>query len=366
MEIRFFKKTEKSLLMQSIHSIWANNHILSRDENLLNHMFYETPGHKLITDREHFSFLGAWDDNKVIGLLGVMPFPFNFNGRKSLGCCLTNWIVSPEARATGAGLALIDKVHSFKPDMILSLGVSNEGSKVYKLMRWDVQPDVPRWIGLINKNRTVSALLGGESQPLRYYDVIKPLKYEGTYTVEHNDKLNETDWDAFYSSNYSKKSVGINRNAEFFKWRYENHPSFDYKFVICKCESNIKGLMVYRIEKLKSGDKIGRIVECITSDQDSAISLANALTDNQDLLFYDFYCFSNSTTWGLEAIGFKKVYKSEQDLYTIPSRFQPVDLENTDMLAAVFFSDKIKNKWNSVVLDSLYITKADSDQDRPN
>lgn len=364
-EIRFFKRTEKDLLMQSIHRIWANDHILSRDERLLNHMFYETPGHELMTDKEHFSFLGAWEGEQVIGLLGVMPFPFNFNGKKGLSCCLTNWIVASEARATGAGLALIDKVHSFKPDMILSLGVSDEGSKIYKLMRWDIQPYVPRWIGLVNKNRTMDVLLDGDDRPLRYFTEIKPIKYEGQYLVERRETIDKTSWDTFDKA-CSKKYIGIHRNADFLTWRYEQHPSFDYQFLICKSGNDMKGLLVYRIEQLTSGEKIGRIVECITSDQDSAICLANALTDNQELLFYDFYCFSNATTWGLEAIGFKRIYASEQDPYTIPSRFQPVDLNNTTMLAACYFSDKIKAKWNSVILDSLYITKADSDQDRPN
>lgn len=366
MEIRFFKLYEKDILLKAIHNLWSKNHILSRDEKLLEYMFYNTPGHHLITNQEHFSFLGAWVNEKLVGLLGVMPFVFNYKGKKGLCCCLTNWIVAEEARTTGAGLALIDKVHSFNPDMILSLGVSEAGSKIYKLMRWNIQPEVGRWVGLVNKERTIQTLLDGEKRPLRYFNEIKEVEYQGNYIANYVENLTEEEWNLFYTEHLSKESIGISRDTQFIKWRYENHPSFDYKILVCKSNGLLKGLIIYRIEQLQNGEKIGRIVECIVSNQDSAIVLANMLVKNKELLFYDFYCFTSNTTWGLESVGFKKIYNSQTDLYTIPSRFQPIDLHNTSMIAAIYFSEKIKNSWNIALENQLYITKADSDQDRPN
>lgn len=74
MEIRFFKESETYLLQSAIHSIWSENHILSRDENLLRYMFFDIPTKNTLVDSDCYTFLGAWIDGKIIGLLGILPF----------------------------------------------------------------------------------------------------------------------------------------------------------------------------------------------------------------------------------------------------------------------------------------------------
>lgn len=367
MEIRFFKKVEKSILKKAIDTLWATNHILSRDEKLLDFMFSNYPNSALIAEEDELNFLGAWENGEVIGLLGVMPFTFNNKGKKGIACCLTNWIVNPEYRHLGAGLALINYVHSLKPDMILSLGVSLEGSKVYKLMRWDIFEDVPRWIGLGDKNLAVKLLLKNDEKPVRYWNEIQRVNNNSTYTTLEVTTLDNDQWNAFYWNGFAMESVGIARDASFLNWRYFKHPDFNYRVVVCKEDNQYKGIAIVRFETILENQTIGRIVEFIACDQDSAVQLANAIISLEEyVLFYDYYCFSNISSWGLETIGFKRIFKSENDQYVLPSRFQPMDYQNTSMLSAVYLSDKLKDKWNPLTDQVWYITKGDSDQDRPN
>lgn len=367
MEIRFFKKTEKTLLKTAINTLWAANHILSRDEKLLDFMFSNYPNSNLITDEDELNFLGAWENGEVIGLLGVMPFTFNNKGKKGMACCLTNWIVNPEYRHQGAGLALINYVHNLKPDMILSLGVSLEGSKVYKLMRWDIVEDVPRWIGLGDKNSTVKLLLQHDEKPTRHWNEVQRVNTNSTYNISEITSLDDNQWNDFYWKVFAKGSVGIARDASFINWRYLQHPHFNYRVIVCKEGNQYKGIAVVRFEKILENQTIGRIVEFISSDQDSSVQLANAVISLEErVLFYDYYCFSNISSWGLEAVGFKRILKSEDDQYVLPSRFQPIDYKNTSMLSAVYLPDKFKDKWNPLTDQVWYITKGDSDQDRPN
>ena len=367
MEIRLFRKEEMQLLQQSIHEIWGSEHVLSREANLLNHMFQQTPNHNQIASPEEYSFLGVWNGKKVIGLLGVMAFHYNQYGKKGTAYCLTNWIVEEKYRYTGAGLKLIQHVKDSQPNMILSLGVGEKAASIYKMMRWEMNMDVPRWIGIMNKPQVSKVFLNGESKAIRYYNELQVVKQSSSAKASHIQSLNVEKWDAFYWGTFAKETVGIARDAAFLSWRYLNHPTFTYRLIAIENEEAYEGLAVVRVEEVAGGYKIGRIVEMIYSSQDSAIALANAIVELDDeVLFYDFYSFSSVSTWGVEAVGFKRVYKTEKDSFVLPTRFQPIDLSNTTMVSAIYLADQNQNKFNIATDQQWYITKGDADQDRPN
>lgn len=368
MDIRFFGVSETDRLQQGISNIWSNNHVFVREEKLLKYMFYENPSRHLLADHDYYSFLGAWKDNNLIGLLGVLPFAFNNQGKKEIGCCLTNWIVSPEYRTSGAGLALLNKVQDFNPSVILSLGINENVAKLYRMMRWNVLADCPRWIGVLNKERTVRTLLDGDPKPLRYWEEVRAIKEDSIYEIEIDSTLDENLWNEYYWADFAKKSVGFARDFSFISWRYLTNPFHKYKMLTCKDKNgNYKGLAIIRIENILENEKIGRVVEFIAANQDSAVALANSLIKiDKDILFFDFYCFSGVSSWGMEAVGFKRVYKSDQDYFVVPSRFQPLDLEVTSLMASMFITPKLKKKMNFIKDDLWYVTKGDSDQDRPN
>lgn len=368
MEIRFFRINETDQLQQGINSIWAEGHIFAREKSLLKYMFYENPTRYVLADDAHYSFLGAWKDNQLIGMLGVLPFVFNNLGNKEMGCCLTNWIVSPEHRTSGAGLALLNEVQNFNPSVILSLGINENVAKLYKMMRWNVLDDCPRWIGILDKERTVKKLLDGNPKPLRYWEEVKVIEEKSVYKVEIDSSLDEHLWNEFYWEDFAKKSVGFARDFSFINWRYINNPFYEYKVLTCRDRNDkYKGIAIIRIESILETEKIGRVVEFIAADQDSSVALANSLiTIDKDILFFDFYCFSSISSWGLEVVGFKKIYKNAQDHFVVPSRFQPLDLKVTSLMVSVFTTPKFKKNMNFIKDDLWYVTKGDSDQDRPN
>lgn len=367
MEIRFFSKNETSELQQGINEIWAENHIFVREEKLLKYMFLDNPSRSTVSGKNDYSFLGAWKDGKLIGLLGVMPFLLNVYGKEELGCCLTNWIVLPEYRTSGAGLALMNAVQSHQPSILLSLGINENVAQLYRMMRWNVLDDTPRWIGIVNKNKTVEKMLNGNSEPLRYWSEVRGIQVS-KYTVYEEIQLNEEKWNDFYWNDFAKKTVGFARDYSFINWRYLENPFFEYRTLLCVDKTdNYKGIAIVRIEEVLNGEKIGRIVEFISSDQDSAVVLANAIINlDSEVLFFDFYCFSSVGAWGLEAVGFKKVIKSSNENIVVPSRFQPLDLKGTNLMASMYTTTKFAKKINIIKDDNWYVTKGDSDQDRPN
>lgn len=368
MEIRFFKSSETIQLQQGIHKLWGNNHVFTKNKNLLNYMFFDNPNKQLITEQQNYSFLGAWQEGVLIGLLGILPFVFNNHGKKEMGCCLTNWIVSPEHRTSGAGLMMLDKAINTNPCLILSLGINENVAKLYKMMRWNVLEDCPRWIGVLNKENTITKVLGEAKSPLRFWNEVQPVQCSSTYMIEIGPHLDEELWNAFYWKSFAKNTLGFSRDFSFIQWRYINYPFFNYQLITCKDQNgNYKGLAVVRIEGILENEKIGRIVEFIAADQDSAVLLANSIIEiDRDILFFDFYCISSISAWGLEAVGFKRVFKNDIDPFVVPTRFQPLDLETTNIMASMYTTPKLKKNFNFIRDNMWYITKGDSDQDRPN
>ncbi|MED1745811.1 hypothetical protein [Brevibacillus borstelensis] len=370
MEVRLFRRDETDLLQSSIDQLWARNHILSRDKQLLNYMFYNNPVSQEILGEDHYGFLGTWLDGKPMGLLGLMAFDLNFKGVKKFGFAPTNWIVASEYRHTGAGLKLMQQMFTWNPSMVLNLGINANVAKLYGSMGgYHVLPDVPRWIGLIQKKKTAELLLNGDESFLRYYREISAISNQTSCRAMR--EFDPEKWDACYWATFAKRSIGFARDASFMNWRYLQHPSFTYQVYTCTDkEGDYQGIIVVRIESIFGGQaKIGRLVEFIANDQDSAICLGNKLVEigcENDLLFIDFYCFSSISSWGLESVGFKRVLKSESDKLVVPTRFQPIDLEVTHMMAALYVSKDLQKKISIIDDQAWYITKSDADQDRPN
>ena len=365
MNVRWFRKDEEKILRNSIESIWAHNHIFVRDSNLLNYMFYNNPMCSKIAGNENFTFLGLWDDNKIVGILGVLPYKLNVKGEERFGVALTNWKVNSEY--SGSGLMLLKYVYGCNPDLILSLGINQNVAKLYEIMRWNVIEDVPRWIGINDVAKVEEVLLkDANNSVIRNFENLKEVAVNSQLIVL--DSVDEK-WDEFYWGKFAKSTIGFVRDYKFLKWRYIDHPNFTYQFITTKNSNNqYTGLIVLRLEKiLEEKHTIGRILEFIAMDEETANVLANSITVFQkDVLFWDFYCMSGISSWGLENVGFKRKPKWLSDKIVVPTRFQPLDLECINMMATVYVSEKVKNKLNLLDDMQCYITKGDSDQDRPN
>ncbi|WP_141506462.1 GNAT family N-acetyltransferase [Paenibacillus luteus] len=362
MQISFFKESNIDELKLAINDIWAKNHILSKEDRLIEHMFKKSPAHNKICGKNEVSFLGAWDNGKIIGLLGVLFLEVNVRGEKELGACLTNWIVIPEYRNTGAGMALLDKVIESNPSMILSLGINRSVAKLYQLMKWKVFQNVPRWIGLVDRNKTLE-MFNVNAEALKLFNEITSNNKEGNIRI--SNKLDKDKWNDFYWNGIAKKTLGFARDFDFLNWRYLDHPYFNYEIIICESIiGQYLGLAVVRKEKIESSNlTVGRIVEFIAEDQVASILLANKIAEFcSDVLFIDFYCFSAETAKGLESIGFKKEMKQP----VLPTNFQPVDYKVNNMMASVYLKPSLLNNVDILCDQAWYVTKGDSDQDRPN
>ncbi|MMZ59222.1 hypothetical protein D1872_212480 [compost metagenome] len=198
--------------------------------------------------------------------------------------------------------------------------------------------------------------------------MVRKVTQYGDKTVRQ--ELVKDRWDSFYYTHIAPKTISVSRNFEFLSWRYLNHPTFNYLVYTAQDQAgNYEGLFIARVESIVNNTaKILRIVEFISKNQDASIALANKIVEigtEEAVLFADFYCTTDMFNFGLESVGFKKEFTSDDDKIVLPSRFQPVDLSVVNLNACLSFYGK-KVKRLNLLNNNIYFTKGDSDQDRPN
>ncbi|MBR1672985.1 MAG: hypothetical protein IJ702_08655 [Fretibacterium sp.] len=365
MEIRFFKTSEKELLLDSIRKLWNPNHIYVRNPAVLEHLVLNTPYRAGFSGVGNYSFLGIWENDHVIGILGTIPQEINIIGKKGRSSTFTIWAVDKGKRGV-CGLTFQEFLDTTGLDMKLAIGLSPMAYKIYNLLGWMVIEDVPRWVAVNRVEETVKHLLPNDST-IPYLPRVIPCNLKTRYKIEI-DTLNAKKWDRFYSSQFAPMTIGTCRDYKFLKWRYMDSPVLKYHFLTLSDEKeDCYGLAVVRIEHILDGRyRLGRILEFIAVEAEASILLANAVVGfDPSVLMWDFYCLSDVTAFGLEAVGFRKI-PVWMNKVMMPTRFQPVDYNHMKLNAAIWLSAQAKASLSPLSTYQWYITKGDADQDRAN
>ena len=367
MEIRFFKKSEKQLLSDSIDRLWKHDHIYVRNPAVMEHLTLNTPWKNEVAGEEEYSFIGMWLDGEVVGLLGLMPMEANVCGETVSAITGTVWILKRCKGHALNGLAMEEFANAIRPPKYkLSMGFSKRAEKVHRLTGRYVVPDMPRWL-MVNRLEEAADVLNLDKDVLPYLPVPIKFKAREDFCIEH-DVLDREAWDKYYREVMAPRTIGTCRDYKFLHWRYEESPVLKYRFITVRGEDGAYlGLAVVRIESILDGAyTIGRILEFISFDVEASVALARAVLNfDHEVLFWDFYCMSEVTAFGLEAAGFRK-FPSWNEKATLPTRFQPLDNTITKLNVAIGLDDELKKKVETANMYQWYVTKGDGDQDRAN
>lgn len=366
-EVRFFKHSEKEILLDAIDRLWAHNHIYVRNPAVLEHLVWDTPYREDLAGKDNYSFVGMWVDGEVVGLRGSIPQEANVFGRIVKSRTSTVWIVKKQKGLSINGMDMelfIDQIRP--PEMIVGLGLSEINVKLRRLWGAYTLDDVPRWIVVNRFDETVKYLLTDETKGL--FLPLVQFRSNNSYLHIEVDELCESAWDDYYFTVVAPRTIGTCRDYKFLHWRYMKSPVLKYHFLtIRNNQGNYLGLAVIRLEPILEGKySVGRILEFISFDIEASITLATAILEyDKTVLLWDFYCFSDVTAFGLEAVGFRKIPEwNNQGI--VPTRFQPIDHDHMKINAAVRVNEAIKKQLNPVNLYQWYLTKGDADQDRAN
>jgi hypothetical protein len=152
----------------------------------------------------------------------------------------------------------------------------------------------------------------------------------------------------------ARTPVGACRDQSFLRWRYEQHPRFRYRVL-----RDEFGIAAYRVETVRGTDlRVLRIVDFL-GGQELAEELV-AAARRERVVFADFACTSPRFGRPLEAAGFAREDALPAEL---PGRFQPLEFSDRPVVSCFWAAPRLGLDFGS---DDFYVSRADSDLDRPN
>ena len=378
MRVRPCTENDIPKVMRFIDQHWRAGHILSRDETVLRWQF--DPGRADARSFPGLTIVLAVLNGEIGGMLGLIPFDLNLNGAIRRAGWLSQWICVPALRSYNAGLALLWHIHKLKYDALLGIGVTPAGARVTAALRFESIPGIPRWVGVFDATATQQLLQTvapfARSRELAHalgpYVVGRrepSLDEEAIQVTPWTDALREP-WDRFWTRSLAPHLVGPVRDSAYLLWRYVHHPRFRYEMRVAQAlgSGDILGLSVFRVETVQ-GHRVRamRIVEFLARPP-AHLALAAALVTaarEQDVAFADFYCTHPDAGAALEALGFRR--HLDDTTLPLPGRLQPPELAASPLSGVAWLTRDLRHQLGDLAARTdLYITRADSDQDRPN
>lgn len=289
----------------------------------------------------------------IVAQLGFVPFlglaPV---GERFQGAYPINLMVLPEYRSAGIGAILLARLLKSLP-CVVNPGLNQAAATLGEGLGMRDLGYLRRYVAVVDRLAATALAVDGRL-PAGVKDAVPD--DAATERVTTSSTLPEQAGAGFA---FPRPSYGAERNQDFLRWRYQDHPAFTYEFVF---SADYRSLLVFREEREKStGALIIRVVDVLARPEHQAALLHAALlaAKARSAAIVDFFCSLNCYDDALKSAGFFD--EAEHSDGRIASRFQPLDFRKTDIRVLAAHRD-----WRNGGRDDWYITKADSDQDRPN
>ena len=294
-------------------------------------------------------------DGVVIAQLGIVPFVGSApDGERFDGAYPINLIVRPDYQAVGLGAVLMNRLLK-ETSCVLNPGSSEAGATLCAglgmqdlgcLRRYVVATDLERAQALATDGRLPSAARVTAAMDETDADAVSP-------------PMRELPDAAPASFAFPLPCYGALRDRTFMTWRYETHPGIAYEFLL---SHDLGSVLVFHEEREPTtGCLVLRIVDLL-ADADAQVPLLAALlreAGTRGAALVDFFTSTPAYDDALRTTGFFR--EDDADDSRFAALFQPLDFRKTGIRVLASSPGE-----QSTTFEQWYVTKADSDQDRPN
>ncbi len=364
-------------LMRFIGNEWRAGHILSRDERLLRWQF--APERMRGRRARGPTVLLAWLDGAIVGMLGLTGFELNVAGDRCPGIWLSHWFAAPAYRRYNVALRLLWAARDLGLDALATLGANEVSAKVLGRLGLELIPSLPRWVGVFDV-AAAAELIGAADPGVSHEDarrlcrsLLVPPPETATPDVDLRvagwSATTAASWDRCWNERLAPRLVAANRDADYLRWRYVEHPGFAYevRFAERRSDGSVEGLAVFRVEHVAGGAiRMLRIVEFLATAAAELTLVRSLLSAGREAgaVAADFYCSSARAAQPLASAGFRR--EAAHAPIVLPARLQPLESGHYPMTTLMRLPGVWRGTLAQLVADGrLYITKSDGDQDRP-
>ena len=356
-------------LGELIERHWRAGHVMGRDPVLYAWQFRH-PGRPA-----GLSVLLARRGDQLLGHLGLIPGDFNLHGQRLTGAWASLWFVASEIEGGGAGVALMRKAQEEAGSVLGCLRYNHIAGRLYGALGFHLWPATPRWVGM-GQPEALAGLLADSPQP--YAPQLSQALADaragaGLAPAGDLEVVDWTDgdaqaWDQTWLEDLAPAGLGAWLDAEFLAWRYVEHPVFKYHLRLARRpgRGRVLGLMVYRLQELAGRpQKVLRLVELLALDQarDALLADLAAQAARPGVALVDFHCTSQELAPALTRAG---LVREDGLPELLPSLFQPLDYRREALPGALWASPQVGKASQLFSDPALYLTRGQSDQDRPN
>lgn len=330
------------------------DHVLAIDRSLLTWQFQNK------RPEDAPSILVARIGEEIVGIQGISGHEFAVRGQKLRGAWLQNLVTLPECRRFGVGLRLLIAPTRMNYDVLLSIGLSDAVFPLLPTLGYKTLHSIPRRIGVINRDFCLE--IGGRQLP-------QPLvgQPRDEASIERLDGPVPPEWDEFWERDIFPAFVGVSRTAGFLNWRYVEHPRFRYDIRLLRRHGKPVALVVLRYEQI-GGTAMNavRLIEILGEPDSVRILLVQIVAemDCATVAFVDWYGTAELPSRILVELGFTQT--AATDGPSLPNRLAPVEPAETSIRAAFRWNMPRLREDSQFFEMQPYVTKGDSDLDRPN
>ena len=352
LRFEFFDSNKHSTSFSDFVDTTYGSSFFLKSEKYIQWWFGTSPSQR---SSKKLNILLAINKDEIIGMNGVILTPLcGHSTIKTIGW-LANTMVKAEYRNRGLGMLLVKKSVE-KLELSGSISFKPAARNILEYLQYQISNrQMRRSIIIIDKDKFLSF-----SNPLITDIKVKSSKASTNSFVareisDSNIEIVSSIWDQCKS----RYGITTNRTIDFFIWRYINHPEGKYYFLVPPTDSP-KSVAILRIEYVANRNiKIARIVD-VFGFKNQIYPLLESLESwlaTKKICYGDFFCNRTPDEEAFEASNF--FWMAEGSEGSIPFLFQPLTL-------GVSYSEGIAIKTsNNLNIEQMYITRGDSDRDRP-
>lgn len=338
-EIRDLALDEASIAADFFHQQWRPNHIFFRNRAVLLWQYYDNPLTRQFS--QGMTFRAAFENSKLVGTYGYMPFIFNRYGAREFGCYLSAYWVDELHRRGPLPLRLLFSLQKQSPFQACVGGLNTAiAERIYESLSWVVLHNTPRLIYILDREQFGRLLAPGRHAP-------EPTRAAGTggptATSERGIEvtvlnafagLNDDGWDEFFWTRLALGMIGPAREAAYLDWRYQRVPIFHYDALLARRDGAAAGLLVYRVEQIRDSEvRVIRLVD-VAAESDAIPPLVESLLSaarRHQAACVDFFGTHPAYLTRLAKCGFINACEPSGERYWFPYLFQPLDHERLSM-----------------------------------